>query len=104
MPYGPGKFEGESASTFLIYRTLLDGADDDAGNHALLRGFLIPGNDAIDAAKAVGYTPQEIKDSLVNLYNMAGAIMFETEQGFVEATIHHSLEELEKDWREVLRV
>lgn len=102
MPYDPGKFEGEPASSYLVYLALMDGADEDAGSHALLRGVLVPGNDLILAAKAVGYTPEEIKESLVNLFDMAGAIMHESDQGFVYVTIYDNPSQLEQMWKEIV--
>ena len=103
MPYGPGKFEGEPASTYLVYLALMDGADEDAGNHAMLRGFLLPGNDLITDAMNVGYTAQEIHDSVVELSTMAGAIMFESEQGFVHGTLYDNSSQLEQMWKEIVQ-
>lgn len=101
MPYGPGKFEQEPASTFLIYRASMDGADDDAGNHALFRGPMVPEYRAIEEARQVGYTEPEIMSSVIDLRDMAGAIMYEDEQGFVYSTIYHTSEGLEIDWNKI---
>lgn len=102
MPYGPGKFEGEPASTFLVYQASMEGADDDAGNHALFRGKLIPENISIDAAMDAGYTPKEVMDSIVDLSDMAGCIMSESEQGFVHVAIYDTLADLEIAWDKII--
>lgn len=102
MPYGPGKFEGEPASSYLVYLALMDGADEDAGNHALYRGALIPDKVLYLDTVNVGYTQQEITESCENLSKMAGAIMHESDQGFVTVTLYDNPSQLEQMWKEIV--
>ncbi|SRR6266571_3777335 len=103
MPYGPGKFEGEPASTFFVYKCILNGGtDDDNGEYSLIEGCVYPGADSLDAALAVGYTEQEISDSCSNLANMAGAIMHENDQGFVHVDIYDEVDSLREDWQTLI--
>jgi hypothetical protein len=80
----------------------MDGADDDAGNHALYRGTLVPDKVSIDDTLNVGYTAKEVLDSCVELLIMAGAIMYENEQGFVHVNLYDTEKELDDDWRMVM--
>jgi hypothetical protein len=108
MPYGPGKFEGEPASTFLLYLASLDssqdetaGTVDDIGWHGLFRG---PWADATEDTErlaetySAGYTEQEVEEARQSLASMAGAILWEDDMGFVYSRQYETNERLEADW------
>jgi hypothetical protein len=109
MPYGPGKFEGEPASTFLLYQRGLDGDFDEDfsqnfGWWARFNSPLQPYPDEIEASKSAGYTESEIQDSLCNIASMAGAIIHERNDGFVYGEIYTNPKDLDEQWNRVTKV
>jgi len=112
MPYGPGKFEGEPASTFLLYERSLDSDYDEEFSHENFGWWcrfdsqLQPHPDEIEAAKNAGYTDVEISDALITLSEMTGAILHENDQGFVHADLYNANADsafgnIDRDWSDL---
>jgi hypothetical protein len=111
MPYGPGKFEGEPASTFMLWFSSLDsGFDEDFSNEgfgwwAKFEGTLYPGQDSLDAAMSSGYTIAEIQEAREILNSMSGAILHEDDRGFVHADIwnQNGKQAIDTVWNDLLQ-
>jgi hypothetical protein len=95
-PSGPGKFEGEEASTFLLYGASMDWQPEQCGTtdggmwHARFDGP-IQAKDLVDyfqPARDYGYSDGEILFACVRLESMAGAILHEGSSGFVGADLY----------------
>jgi hypothetical protein len=97
---GPGKFEGEGALTALAHYYAAEGmADDDAGKYSLFKGPLQFGNDGSGAeefASELGYCAACIAKALEDSRDLAGCVVFETDQGFAEFRELHTLEEYQE--------
>lgn len=105
MPYGPGKFEGEPASTFFLYHVYLEGDMNEIyDSYSKWCGRLFPGAVEIEAAKVAGWTAEEILDSLVEMDEMSGAILAENDMGFLTATVYGPDDALELDeaWQKII--
>lgn len=98
---GPGKFEGEPASTFLLHLIAQDGADaatyDDADDVTeWLRGPVTSVRaEEWQDANDYGYCRECIKAAINILGSMAGAAVWTDGQGFAGARIFESKEEFE---------
>lgn len=106
MPYGPGKFEEEPPSTFFLYRLSVEGMMHEThGGHSKWSGRYFPDKTLIVEANEAGFTWGEIVDSLADMNEMAGAVLFEDEQGFAYAQIFGPEEALQLDerWEAILK-
>lgn len=101
-PYGPGKFDTILDS--YVYTVSLDGIDEEAGDagtgwYGLLRG---------DLREAVTDAAHEAKDKLTQeelkflAENKAGAIIEETDQGFVSVENFSDDVVLDKEWARIV--
>lgn len=91
---GPGKFEGESALTFLAYQSMLLGCcDETVGSVDFFKGFDADA-DAIEAARAYGYCEPCIAEALAE--RPYGMSIWESDQGFVYGTTYNTAKEYDK--------
>ena len=99
---GPGKFEGESALTFLAWQSMLmnGGGDTTTGDDGnVVEWFLSPFNfdadpEAVEAARDYGYCEACIAEALAD--DSAGLSLWESSQGFVYGTTYATREEFDK--------
>ena len=102
---GPGKFEGESALTFLAWDSTMEGSSDettgsDGDFTDWLRG---PGpfgfsEDSANAARRYGYCESCIREALES--TAAGIAVWESDQGFVSGREFATVEEFEASFAE----
>lgn len=115
MPVGPGRFEGEPASTFLLWTWSLDGTDEESGDvsgesghsglwSGCMRGsFDVFGDpEAYQAARDEGYTETELAEAAETLLAAVGAIVQTDDRGFISGSVYTTLEALESDWARIL--
>src|SRR3990167_5571871 len=98
---GPGKFEAESALTFLAWESMLNGGGGtttgDDGN--VVEWFLSPFNfgadpEAVEEARDYGYCEACIAEALAD--DSAGLSLWVSSQGFVYGTTYATREEFDK--------
>jgi hypothetical protein len=106
---GPGKFEGESALTFLAYQAMLQGGVDESIGHVdFFKGPFADFKDHAGEAGDYGYCPECIDAALAD--DAYGISIIEDEQGFVWLESYGTAEEFdaalaaaeraEQDWEE----
>ena len=94
---GPGKFEGESALTFLAYQSMLLGCSDEThGSTDFFKGPLNfdADQETVDAARSYGYCDECIESALSERpYGMA---IWESNDGFVCGVTYETQSEYEE--------
>ena len=93
---GPGKFEGESALTFLAYQSMLLGCSDEThGSTDFFKGPLNfdADRETVDAARSYGYCEACIAEALAE--NPYGMSIMEDSQGFVYGDVYETQAEYE---------
>ncbi len=101
-PYShPGKFEGGLAIDSVTYDYSLDGCDAQEGSvtedgewYGLLRGSIVPSAEQVKDEELTA-------DELAYLTNIAGAIIREGSQGFVDVEYYDTVEALEAEWAKI---
>lgn len=109
MPYGPGAFEGEPYSTFVLNEWSMVSSEDDscsneAGDwaalfvgpferHEVTIEHIVHGYDA-------GYTEVEMADGVEWLLDAQAAILETSSQGFYSATLYNDVEAARNDYHQ----
>jgi hypothetical protein len=97
---GPGKFEGESALTFIGWQSALMGlADVATGVDETVDWFRAPFNfdadvETVKAARDYGYCEDCIREALAD--DSAGLSLWESSAGFVYGTTYATRDEFDK--------
>jgi hypothetical protein len=94
---GPGKFEGESALTFLAYQSMLLGCSDEShGSADFFKGPLDFDADAemVAVARDYGYCEPCIEGALAE--RPYGMSIWESDQGFVYGTTYDDAKAYDK--------
>lgn len=106
----PGKFEGEDALSLAIYEMLLDGGGDEfegdefsGESFTLIRGpFTMASlNGKFDLLTYHFNHPSLNRAERKYLKRQAGAILYESSQGFITTTRYTSEKDLDKAWNKV---
>lgn len=105
---GPGKFEGESALTFLAYQHIGNADETTGATDWFRRPFNFDTDGAVENALAYGYCRQCVDEALAD--DSYGLSLVEDEQGFVWLTYYETsgdldaaleaAEESERNWEE----
>jgi len=100
---GPGKFEGESAETFLAHA--LGDPDDELGSvqdfgHYERHDFplRVEGTFEVDEAREYGYCDGCIADAIETFAGEGGIVVEENDQGFVTGTLFANRVKLDEAW------
>lgn len=100
-PY-PGKYEGELQISEYVHRLSQEWTDEEAGScseYGIWYGLLREPLDVSSVLKPGETLAAEEEEFLAA---QAGAIVEETDQGFVSVTYYETEEELDKAWAEIV--
>jgi hypothetical protein len=106
----PGRFEGEGAATVILWDWSMESSHDDecgttdaGGWFALFRGPL----DGADVDRTMlvdhDFCTTHIDEAVAQLQAMAGAILWQSSQGFVSSTVYTDTQELNTAWGEIMQ-
>ncbi len=112
MPAGPGKYEGQSARTFLLDSYMGSSSYDEIATHpgevsegaALFNGaWSLDDPESVKEAKEYGFTDEEIAEAVSEVENtLGGCILFWDDQGFVSSRLFPYGVEMWDTWRAIV--